>query len=661
MDPAPARGQTSADDGGRASPNDPGSATTRLKKSAPYILIPGEHGNLLLAWELTSFAMLMYTAFVVPFSLAFQDHNRWDAGLATTYIETGVDILFIVDVVRNFRTAYDDRGHMVSDPWKIARNYARTWLVIDVVASFPLDWFVGLAWDGTGDQGGLLLLLRLCKLWKLLRLQRLWRVGLRGKVDTGTAVGRTVNDLLVAASSTGFWFLLHGCIVFLVLHVDGCIQFFFATLDDAPNGLDAAADWSGSEVAEISWVVRAGLADKPVTTQYSAALVHALLQMLGSRGLVPPQRLAEYWLYFISLMVGAGLFLYLAASLTSRFVRALSDSEGQYRSKLEDIEKWMDFEEFPRELRQRLRVFFKLKHPGYTVFNSGAIRQQLSLPLQQKVSHHICRDLIKTTFSGCQQHELATNLAMALERCVFQENDSLIKQGSAASGVYFLTSGEVEISVEVDGEVKRVPFKGAKFVGEKSLLNRTRAEASVKAVSPVECYLLGESDYNHLVDRFPVLKAWMKQAASVRTLADYTGTLEKYAHLEPPETIRLVSIEVLITKLDRSTLTSYDLLHEHWEKQGSIDNLLPSDAFKEVPFKDLGDEKYGVLTYTWSGMPWKDILCKLKGTGLAFFWIGALPHTASPPRSNVLSLSLCSPQTFFAWTRRCPQTRRCAP
>ena len=57
------------------------------------------------------------------------------------------------------------------------------------------------------------------------------------------------------------------------------------------------------------------------------------------------------------------------------------------------------------------------------------------------------------------------------------------------------------------------------------------------------------------------------------------------------------------------------------QAQKSISKLLPDDAFVKVAFEELGATTYGVLTYPWIGMPWRDILLKLKGTELEFFWI----------------------------------------
>ncbi len=54
-------------------------------------------------------------------------------------IDLLLDIMFIADILINFRTTYICDGEIISDPRKIARNYARGWFVIDAVAAIPFD------------------------------------------------------------------------------------------------------------------------------------------------------------------------------------------------------------------------------------------------------------------------------------------------------------------------------------------------------------------------------------------------------------------------------------------------------------------------------------------------------------------------------------------
>ena len=59
-----------------------------------------------------------------------------------------MDVLFIIDVIINFRSTFlDKKGNEIFDPIDIRQHYLRTWFAIDALAAFPFDivygWFVG--------------------------------------------------------------------------------------------------------------------------------------------------------------------------------------------------------------------------------------------------------------------------------------------------------------------------------------------------------------------------------------------------------------------------------------------------------------------------------------------------------------------------------------
>jgi len=90
----------------------------------------------------------------------------------------------------------------------------------------------------------------------------------------------------------------------MVAHWNGCLQFLIASLDterDAATGLVT--------VAADTWIVRAGLIDKPSDEQWAWCFYHAMTQLLAiSTGMVQPERQPEMWIYLISLLAGASLY-----------------------------------------------------------------------------------------------------------------------------------------------------------------------------------------------------------------------------------------------------------------------------------------------------------------------------------------------------------------
>lgn len=51
-----------------------------------------------------------------------------------------VDVMFIIDILINFRTTYVNKNdEVVSHPKRIAAHYIKGWFIIDLVAAIPFD------------------------------------------------------------------------------------------------------------------------------------------------------------------------------------------------------------------------------------------------------------------------------------------------------------------------------------------------------------------------------------------------------------------------------------------------------------------------------------------------------------------------------------------
>lgn len=85
-------------------------------------------------WEALMALVLILTCAVTPIRLAFyqRDDLEW---LVVNYI---IDFLFFIDIIVIFNSAYyDDNFAIVEDRKTIAVEYAKGWLVIDVLSIFP--------------------------------------------------------------------------------------------------------------------------------------------------------------------------------------------------------------------------------------------------------------------------------------------------------------------------------------------------------------------------------------------------------------------------------------------------------------------------------------------------------------------------------------------
>ena len=109
-------------------------------------------------WDWIILLLVIYTAIVTPYNAAFlldADTTVNEAGETVrspaqtnreryqeplTIIDLIVDVMFIIDILINFRTTYVNKNdEVVSHPGKIAVHYFKGWFLIDVVAAIPFD------------------------------------------------------------------------------------------------------------------------------------------------------------------------------------------------------------------------------------------------------------------------------------------------------------------------------------------------------------------------------------------------------------------------------------------------------------------------------------------------------------------------------------------
>ena len=117
--------------------------------------------------------LLLYTATVMPFKLAFIDNE----GDLWFFVDNTIDFLFMFDIYVNLNTPIDaeEEGKKIYDRCKIVGSYLRSWLLIDILASFPIGLveylFVGQS--SIGNNNEILRLTRVPRIYRLLRMARL--------------------------------------------------------------------------------------------------------------------------------------------------------------------------------------------------------------------------------------------------------------------------------------------------------------------------------------------------------------------------------------------------------------------------------------------------------------------------------------------------------
>lgn len=230
---------------------------------SPHFFLILPNSSFRICWDIITLFLLLYCAFSVPAQMSFssdipahfippgQEESLDSSVVSQTsvadYVDLAVDVVFMLDVLFNFRTAFF-REHktrsMVLETRSrvIALRYVKTSFLPDVMSSLPYQWISPIINEvaGFSKVPRLFKLMRLLRLIKLVRLTRISRTATNFKAYVGMtrAVSRAVSFV-----SVHFVFAIIFCntrqilIFSWVIHIIACVLYFCGTLNFRdPNG-----------------------------------------------------------------------------------------------------------------------------------------------------------------------------------------------------------------------------------------------------------------------------------------------------------------------------------------------------------------------------------------------------------------------------------------
>ena len=110
--------------------------------------------------------LLIYSAIVLPYKLAFVDEDSTDQKA----FDTSTDCIFFIDMVLSFFSAYyDSDENLVKNLKKIAINYLKSWFIVDIGSCVPLSF---VSFQSVKDFTGILRVTKIPKLYRLVKLTK---------------------------------------------------------------------------------------------------------------------------------------------------------------------------------------------------------------------------------------------------------------------------------------------------------------------------------------------------------------------------------------------------------------------------------------------------------------------------------------------------------
>ncbi|CAG4685895.1 Cyclic nucleotide-binding domain-containing protein [Caenorhabditis elegans] len=465
-------------------------------------------------WDWIILLLVIYTAVFTPYVAAFLLRELQDTAKKSRFtepleiVDLIVDIMFIVDIIINFRTTYvNENDEVVSDPGKIATHYFKGWFIIDMVAAVPFDLL--LVSTNSDETTTLIGLLKTARLLRLVRVAR--------KLDRYSEYGAAVLLLLMATFA-------------LIAHWLACIWYAIGSAELSHKEytwLHQLSKQLAQPYTSTNGTIPTGgptLKSRYVTSLYFT------LSTITSIGFGNVSATTDSEKIFTIIMMILGSLMYASVfGNVSAIIQRLYSGTARYHTEMSRLREFIRFHQIPNPLRQRLEEYFQHAWSYTNGIDMNLVLKGFPDCLQADICLHLNRNLL----SGCAAFAGSTPgclraLSMRFRTTHSPPGDTLVHRGDILTGLYFIARGSVEI-LNDDNTVMGILGKDDIF-GENPLLYDEvgKSSCNVRALTYCDLHKILRDDLLDVLDMYPEFaETFCKNLTITYNLRDDAQSLRK--------------------------------------------------------------------------------------------------------------------------------------
>lgn len=377
-----------------------------------YIINP--NGQFARYWDLYMVVLLLFTAAVTPFEVAFLT-SAWDALFVINRL---VDFGFLLDMGVNFFLGYYDENEatMIWDHKRIINKYLKGWFIIDLVSILPFD-TVALALDSPELSN--LKILRVIRLLRLIKLARIFK---------SSKVLKRIQSNSGLSFST--WALISFAMIVLVcLHWTACVWGMVPEMDEDEN----------------NWYILGGLQNSGVGEKYLASVEFALMAMVMGYGDYSPASTSERVVAVILMIMAGSVYAYVIGAICA-VVSERDPATSEYQANVDLLNDYMEEIKLPKKQRSKLREYFTHCKQIFRMKYFHEVLENMSPTLQGEVARHSHGSwLYEIKFFNAgkedERDRFLVQVALALEPSAFAPNEMVYREGDLAECMYIVQKG----------------------------------------------------------------------------------------------------------------------------------------------------------------------------------------------------------------------------
>lgn len=450
------------------------------RRLAPFMLHPMSTTRIV--WDLFVCALCIYVATLQIFTIA------WSPDMDSTTVNTFstvnliMDCLFLTDVLLNFFTGYLNCDDELELDWtRVACRYTRTWLLLDLFSSLPLD---------NVQHTSQFKLLKVGKLAKALRV-------LKPQSFSIATYSQELDDFLNT-------FLVQMIIRRLGVVAVLCLLCHWLACGMKIIDEGFLSSYIGAGTHNLVW------------REYLSALYWAMTTLTTvGYGDITPTSDGERAYTIFAMVIGGGFYGYAVGSISS-IVAASDMNASAYYERMDIIHAWIKHHRLPNHMQKIVIRYFKDFLSSRSAASETDLWNTLSPALQRDVGAYIVHDEVKHNFLF---EGLAVNAVVRLQavlRSVTIPVGQLITStGEAGTAMYIIVAGLVDMQKDGNGNGPKYSHLGAgESFGEEIVLGLTDDyNYTTRAIEKSTLQQILEDDFLELFRNMPNMKERMRRNA----------------------------------------------------------------------------------------------------------------------------------------------------
>lgn len=428
-------------------------------------------------WDIIIMLATITITYLIPYSVSFYSDYSRDLWII-------ISITFFFDTVLTFNTSYFAHGVRVTDRKLIAINYLKSWFIIDLISSLPLeisfydqlDYHTNSVFSApqlSGSQHRYLLLLKLLRIFKykqlVFKVQELYSMQFTYKITS---------------------FLSYFLAASLPLHFMACLfnilysQSLLETYENYDKLIvDSWSRYLRFFLRAIQTMTSVGYGDFTVKTD------------------------TEKIMSMIMMAMTSGLLGYFVGSFQSEIEKSNQTSH-YFQLMTRKTKLYCQRNSIPFKLKERIINYIRNLKQIYT---ENLIKEQdilclLSSPMREEIFSYIRGHfLIRVDDFNYLSTTCLRSICYSLKLQMFGPGDLIIKQGELTNELYFLVAGNLEVFHSTTKTVFKFLSKSAYF-GEISFFTNSPRSASVKSFNYSEVLIFRQNDFNSILQSLPADK-----------------------------------------------------------------------------------------------------------------------------------------------------------